>query len=227
MLFVLFSVWACALFAKTASGRGANCAYYRAHARLILLFALCCQLVALWLLLWRVGQCYLHFITIPLFFLLIAQVPYLRKLTLYRVFCISAAFVFNCAIPAYYHSFTYTPLGMITDGCLWNIIFVFIVFNLARNDSQNNENPDVGEAPGQLLFLVLFLPCVHYLLSSGPTIDFDFRFYSVICLSAAFLFVCNKLRARWSGVNRCHTTWWLLPIPAMLGVILYAVSAMV
>ena len=188
--------------------------YYRSHVAAMGLLIAAVAMTTLWILFFRVGQSMLNFISVPLFFVLLRYVPLLRKVAGYRVFCVSAAFVFCCAAPAYYFSFFQVPLRMLMSTHLWLMEGIVYLFLLERE-------PSDGVAYGvvrSVCLLLLFLFCVRQVVV-GP--QYMRGMYVTLCTAAACLHVYGKLRKRLEGSSWYALGWTFMALPALLGLTVF------
>ncbi len=195
--------------------------YYRGHVFPMLLVALCVLLTTLWLLFFNVGQYLIAFFTIPMVVIIMKHAIILKKIPYFRELVTAAAFVFACAVPAYFYGFVYAPLQMLANSHLWCLICLFLLFNVERYKPLSGESGEKAVHYVQAGLVVLFIPCAYMVLSPHVSI-YEHHFYGAICLAAACLHILSKLRFKlkenvWQAVS-----WPALAIPALLGVLLYA-----
>lgn len=195
--------------------------YYRGHAFLMLIVALCVLLATLWLLFFNVGQYLISFFIIPLVVILAAHIPVLKKVPFYRELALSAGFVFSCAVPAYFYSFIYSPLHMVFNSHLWCLICLFFLFNVERYKPLNGEAGEKALVWVQAGVLLLFLPCVYKVLAPGEDL-YEHHFYGAICIAAAGLHFISSCRKKISPPVWYAFCWLSMGVPALLGVLLYA-----
>ena len=184
--------------------------YYRAHLAAMGVLVAAVAMTTIWMLLFRVGQYMLNFISVPLFFVLLGYVPLLRKVAGYRVLCASASFVFCCAAPAYYYSFFQVPLRMLLSAPLWLLVGIVHLFLLERD-------PSGGAVSGvfrSICLLLLFLFCVRQ-VAVAP--QYMRGMYITLCTAAACLHVYSALRKRLTASDWYAIGWTFMALPALLG----------
>lgn len=195
--------------------------YYRGHVFPMLIVAFCVLLSTLWLLFFYVGQYLIAFFTLPLLFILAAHAPILKTMPHYKDLMQATAFVFACAVPAYYYGYLYAPLQMILNSHLWCLVCLFLLFNVERNkplDGQAGEKAAIWVQTG---LLILFVPSA-YMALTGDTGIYDHQFYGTICIAAASLHYLSKWRHAMSAPVWFSLCWPGIGIPALLGILLFA-----
>ncbi|MBE6416982.1 MAG: hypothetical protein E7033_00785 [Akkermansiaceae bacterium] len=205
---------------RSLSGREtAYAEYYRGHAFLLLLVSFCALLATMWLLLFCVGKFLIAFFAIPLVFALAAHMPLLKRIPFIKELLVSAAFVFACAVPAYYYGFRFSPLHMLFNKHLWCLIALFFLFNVIR--AEKTRYPHI---PGGALSLGLALVFVTSLYSilAHDAVDYEHEFYCAVCIGCAAVHVLSVLRDKYAQPLSYICSWPLMAAPSLLGVLMFA-----
>lgn len=226
MLVMCASVWSYVLSfrvvnAFAADGCDTTRAYYRDNQWLLLFLWLGVVLCTLWLLFFCVGRCYIKYLTLPLFFLFLANVPFLRKWAYYNQLLLSISFVFICSIPAHYYSFVSSPFHILVDAHLWCIICLFWVFNVLRVHLKKVNPMEYRNAAALMILIWVLLPCAKMWIAAEVS-DYDFRFSSIICFAAIALATLICMLRKFAVLSRCFETWLVMSVPALIGLLLYA-----
>ena len=133
----------------------------------------------------------------------------------------AAAFVFACAVPAYYYGFLYAPMQMIFNSHLWCLVCLFLLFNVERNKPMAGQAGEKAVVWVQAGLLLLFIPCAFMVITSDTGI-YDRQFYSTICIAAASLHYLSKWRHKLAESVWCALCWLVMGAPAVLGILLFA-----
>ena len=225
ILIMCCSVWCYALFSRVLNafsedGCEAARTYYRNNKWPLLFLWLSAVLCTLWLLFYCVGACYVEYVTLPLFFLFIAYVPFLRKWAYYNQLFLSISFVFTCAIPAHYYSFVSSPFHILVDAHLWCIICLFWVFNVLRVHLKKVNPTEYYNVAAFMILIWVFIPCAKMWLAAEVS-DYDFRFSGIICLAVIALASLICMLRKFAVLSRCFETWLVMSVPALIGLLFY------
>ncbi len=216
-----YTLWTRVLRLGTAEGDKRKRLYYEAFKCVLLLLMLSALGCTYWLLFFCVGRCYILYITISILFVLMASVPGLKKFPYYRQFFLSAALVFTCATPAYYFSFPYSFLRMLSSLYLWEVICLFWVFNVVRVHLKEVNSTEYRNIRAQVILIGVYVFSFLSCLSHAVT-DYDFRFSSIICLTSIILYVCISLMRKFARLSLCFESRFAVLLPALIGLLLYA-----
>lgn len=218
LLVLSASIWLVVMLGRIAAGLGGrtagNAAYYRSHLAPLLPVWVAVLCATLWMLFFRVGQSLLHFGILPLSFLGAARFPLLRRMREYAAWCCACAFVFACAAPAYYYSFSLSPLHVVGSTPLWLLAAVFFLFFSER------QRVACAEGARSVLIvichLLLFVCCVNLAVREPAYMRV---FYVSLSMSVAVLHVLSRLRSRLPDVTWYALGWPLLTLPALAGIL--------
>lgn len=195
--------------------------YYRGHVFPMLLVALCVLLATMWLLFFNVGQYLIAFFSVPLLIALATHAPLLKNVPHYKDSMQASAFIFSCAVPAYFYGFLYAPVQMVFNPHLWCLICLFLLFNVERNKPTNGPEGEKASYWVQVGLLILFIPCAYKVLTADGSL-YDRQFYGSICIAAASLHFISKWRNKVSESVWFALSWLCMGVPALLGVLLFA-----
>lgn len=229
MMLLFGMVWAYTLTTRVVHamlGRNTHYAqYYREHAFPMLMLALCALLSSVWLLLFEVGRYLLIFMLVPLSMVIIAHAPLCKRIPYYTDFTLAASFIFACSVPAFYYSFRFSPIHMLTNAHLWCLVCLFTVFNLERKNSLNTEQE--GEERQSLvilgILLLLFLPGACKVISAQSS-PYEQFFYCTLCIGAVSVHSICRLRHVLSRESWYCVSWTAMALPAILGILHQAPS---
>lgn len=174
----------------------------------------------LWLLCYHVGQSLLYYAILPLLFLGAGGCPLLRRMKDYTLLCSALAYAVACAAPAYYYSYSMSPLQVVCSKPVLLLAGVFFLFFAERSRSL----PTAGAAAiAQTMCLVaLFGVCV-YSAANEPL--YMRSFYVTLCMAVAVLHGLFRLRSRLPERRWYAFGWGLMALPAVLGSWLFAPEA--
>lgn len=224
LLLLSATVWLCKMVSRLSralSGQPVRYAdYYRSHLAPMVPLFLAVLLAIFWTLFFRVGQYLLWFAFLPFIMLGTSGFPGLRRLPCFSAFFLSAAFVFACAAPAYYYSFSLSPLSMLMSSPLWVLVCVVLLFYNIR--SRGTGGSAVGSVFQSICLLLIFVYCLLGLLRDP---SYTHGFYLTIAAAVACLQALSRARSRlredvWYAIG-----WPLLALPALLGIIVFAPEA--
>ncbi len=212
------SIWLVVMLGRIVAALGGrtagNAAYYRSHLAPLLPVWVAVLCATLWMLFFRVGQSLLHFGILPLCFLGAARFPLLRHLREYVAWCCACAFVFACAAPAYYYSFSLSPLHVVRSTPLWLLAAVFFLFFSERQREACAEG--VRGVLTVICHLLLFACCVNLAVREPSYMRV---FYVSLSMSVAVLHVLSRLRSRLPEITWYALGWSLLALPALVGIL--------
>lgn len=225
-LLVLFGlVWSHTLFSRVERALKGNnvmfSAYYKSHAFLMILLSLSAFAATLWLLAFEVGTALLPFFAVPIFIRCLGQAPFLSKIRYFKQLCMAAAFVFACAVPAYYYGFVYTLFGLISNPHLWCLVCLFFLFAVEREKPVNGHDGELAATWVPAGLLVLVIPCAYHAFF-GNCGNYEQNFYSTICIGAVCLHLLSTLRAKYNSTRWFVLCWVVMMLPALLGILLFA-----
>ncbi len=225
-LLLLFGlVWSYTLFSRVfRSLEGSmimHADYYRQHAFPMLLLALCSLAATLWLLFFVVGNVLISFFIIPFIVSIIGRVPFLRKMPYLQELAQAAAYVFACAVPAYYYGFVYTPIGLLYNSHLWCLTCLFFLFNIERESPVSLSEGEQKAAWVPAGLLVLFIPCAYHAFF-GDSGGYEQNFYTVLCIGAVALHILSSWRAKCEPSLGFALSWGIMTMPALLGILFFA-----
>lgn len=221
LIVICSMIWAAVIYARLQAisrhEENAVGAYYRCHLMPLAPISLAVLLAGLWVLFFHVGQGLLHFLTVPILFVVFSRLLQ-RKFRKIAMLLVSMAFVFMCAAPVYFYSFRFTPLGMLLSTQLWLLIGVFFLFNLER--ARDNRDKNLAYAVFRtVVLLLIFLICCAKLL----TVPSEIRgLYVTICISVACFYELCRLRKQLSDDKWHAISWGLMALPALLSIIVFA-----
>ncbi len=219
LLVLVSAVWLVVMLRRlVASARreqvSGEAAYYRSRVVPLLPLWVAVLCAALWMLFFRVGQSLLYFGMLPVCFLALGMFPILGRLRIYVAWCCAAAFVFVCAAPAYYYSFSLTPFHMLDSTPLWLMSAVFGLFFAERWSMGRAEGiPIVLQV---LCHLALFVCCVYWAVREPAYMR---GFYVSLSMAVAALHVLCRLRPRVAEEAWSSLGWSLMALPALLGLL--------
>lgn len=224
LLVLVSSVWLVVMGARICAailGRSeGGVAIYRRHLMPLVPLWVAVFAATLWLLCYHVGQSLLFYGILPFLFLAAGGAPLLRRMKDYTLLCSALAFAMACAAPAYYYSFSLSPLQVLQSKPVLLLAGVFFLFFAERWRS----SPAVGvTAVAQTVCLAaLFVVCVY---SACNEPSFMRVFYVTLCMSVAVVQGLFRLRPRLSVSRWYALGWGVMAFPAMLGCWIYAPEA--
>ncbi|MDO5472264.1 MAG: hypothetical protein Q4F35_02905 [Akkermansia sp.] len=191
--------------------------YYRSHLAPLVPIGLAVVLAAGWILFFHVGKYFIYFLLLPFLPIAMSTAPLLRRCSLFILLFSSMGFVFACAAPAYFYSYSYTPLSMLFSAPLWVMVGMFFLFGAERH--KRGDTSMLRSVMKHVCLLSLFLVCCIKLGSSPAYIR---GFYITITAALAALHVLSRLRKRlpenvWSAIG-----WTMMALPALLGILIFA-----
>ncbi len=225
LLLLISMVWVYVLFTRVVRALAGEPVpyedYYRGHAFLMLLVALCAFFASQWLLFFSVGKYLIAFFAVPFLVVLLTHVPILKKVPFARELGMGAAFVFSCAVPTYFYSYLYSPLHMFFNTHLWCLIVLFLLFMVERSRPTQGQEGGIASTwlPGGMI--VFFVACFYMVLTTDNS-SYEHHFYGTLCIATAFLHVMSKMRQRVNEAVWFSFCWGLMAVPALLGILLYA-----
>ena len=221
MMLVFGMIWAYTLTTRVVHsmlGKDVHYSqYYREHAFPMLMLALAALLSSVWLLFFEVGRYLIVFFCVPMSIIIFSHAPLCRRIPYYEDFTLAAAFVFACAVPAFYYSFRFSPMHMLTNTHLWCLVCLFTVFNTERKNTLSSSE-DKQNLLIPCVLLLLFLPAACKVMSSQST-EYEQFFYCTLCLGAVMVHSISRFREKLSIDIWFCLCWGIMALPAILGML--------
>ena len=223
MLLVAAGTWCwvmgCRLGAAIKSPTAWQADFYRSHIVLlmVLLFSVC--MATLWMLFFEVGRHVLDYALIPALFLFLGHWCKASILRQTGVLLRSIAFAMFCALPAFYFSFSLSPLHMVTTAPVWYMGILFFLWERER-ESLRNQASDTRTDLFNVGALIVLLVSTLIACVTSP------MFERTLCITIAIGAGCLQGFARIAQLLPAPLalaiSWFTMALPALLGIILYA-----
>ena len=160
LLLVAGGVWCMVMLQRLYSAivlqNGWQAGFYREHLPVILLLLFAVGMATLWMSFFYVGQTLFHYAILPGFLFALSRVLPRQWFAQVSLLLQAIAFAMFCCIPAFYFSFTLSPLHMLTTGPVWYLGMLF--FLMARERERlRNQNYEPQEMVVTTLTLILLL----------------------------------------------------------------------
>ena len=207
------------LVAAIRSADAWQASFYRSHMVLMIVLIFCVAMATLWMLFFEVGRHVLNYTLIPGFLLALAQVCSGNVLRQTGVLLRNIAYAMFCALPAFYFSFTLSPLHMLTTAPVW---YVGILFFLWEREREILRTP-ITDARASLFntgALVALLAAT--LIASVTAPMFERTLCITVAIGAGCLQAFARLTPHLPRPLALAISWLTMALPALLGIILYA-----
>ena len=226
MLLVAAGVW-CGLMlsrlvAAIKSPDAWQAAFYRRNLSIIVVLLFGVGMATLWMLFFLVGRSVLDYAIVPALFLLLARLCHHATLHQTRLLLQSLAFAMLCALPAFYFSFSLSPLHMVTTAPVWYMGLLFYLWGRERQAIREGKT-DAGFAFFNVGALIVLL--VSALISSVTAPMFERTLCITVAIGTGCLQGFSRFIPRLPAAVALSLSWLTMALPALLGIILYAPSA--
>ncbi|MBQ6941328.1 MAG: hypothetical protein IJN23_02055 [Akkermansia sp.] len=223
LLLVAGGVWCMVMLQRLYSAivqqNGWQAGFYREHLPVILLLLFAVGMATLWMSFFYVGQTLFHYAILPGFLFALSRALPRAWFAQVRLLLQAIAFAMFCCIPAFYFSFTLSPLHMLTTGPVWYLGMLF--FLMARERERlRNQNYEPQEMVVTTLTLILLLGAT--LISSVTAPMFERTLCVTIAIGAGCLQGFARISHLLPGNLALALSWLTMALPAALGIILYA-----
>lgn len=223
LLLVAGGVWCMVmlqrLYAAIVQQNGWQATFYRGHLPVILVLLFAVGMATLWMSFFYVGQNIFHYALLPGFMFILSCMMQHQRLAQVRLLLQAIAFAMFCSIPAFYFSFTLSPLHMLTTGPVWYLGILF--FLMARERARlRNQKSESQEMVVTTLTLILLLGAT--LISSVTAPMFERTLCVTIAIGAGCLQGFARISHLLPGNQALALSWLTMALPALLGIILYA-----
>lgn len=226
MLLVAAGVWcglmSCRLVAAIRSPEAWQAAFYRSHLAMLVVLLFSVGMATLWMLFFQVGRSVLDYAIIPTGFLLLARLCRAAALQQTRLLLQSLAFAMFCALPAFYFSFTLTPLHMVTTAPVW---YMGLLFYLWARERQAIREGRSDAAPAFFNVAALIVLLISALIASVTAPMFERTLCITVAIGTGCLQGFSRMVPRLPAAVALSLSWLTMALPALLGIILYAPSA--
>ena len=223
MLLVAAATWCAVIFtrlgAALTSETAWQAAFYRSHMALLLVLLFSVSMATVWMLFFQVGQNVLYYVWAPVFFFCLSRLSaagwYAQLALLFQ----AIAFALACCLPAYYFSFTLSPVNMLCNGPVW---FLGLLFFLTARERQRLRAGNSTPLEAIVTTVTLILLLVAALISSVTAPMFERKLCITIAIGAGCLQGFSRLSTLLPPQAALALSWLAMALPALLGVILYA-----
>ena len=223
MLLVAAGVWCWVMGGRLAaaikSPTAWQAAFYRSHMVLVILLLFSVGMAALWMLFFEVGRHVLDYAIIPGLILFLAQLCRGSALQQTGNLLRSIAFAMFCALPAFYFSFSLSPLHMVTTAPVWYLGMLFFLWERERETLRTQ----AADARTNLFNVGALIALLAAALISSVTAP---MFERTLCITIAIGAGCLQGFARLTPFlpqpSALAISWFTMALPALLGILLYA-----
>lgn len=223
MLLVAAGVWCvvmCSrLVAAIKSPTAWQATFYRSHMALLVVLLFGVGMATLWMLFFQVGRTVLDYAFIPTALLLLARLCRGSMLRQTRILLQSISFAMFCSLPAFYFSFSLSPLHMVTTAPVWYMGLLFYLW--ARERETLRETPEV-ERNSVFSVVALIALLISALIASVTAPMFERTLCITVAIGAGCLQGFSRLIPRMPATVALSLSWLTMALPAVLGIILYA-----
>lgn len=195
--------------------------FYRSNVALLVVLQFAVSMATLYIMFFYVGRSVLGYMAIPLIMLLLARFCAHRYLQLVQQLLLGTALAMMCALPAFYFSFTLTPLHVLVTGPIWYLGLLFFLTTQERNRLRNEAGPAASPILNTLTLLLLLTAA---LISSVTAPMFERTLCVTIAIGAGCLQGFSRLNHLIPPYVALALSWLTMALPAILGIILYAPS---
>ena len=207
------------LVAAISSADAWQASFYRSHMVLMIVLIFCVAMATLWMLFFEVGRHVLNYALIPGFLLALAQVCSGNVLRQTGVLLRNIAYAMFCALPAFYFSFTLSPLHMLTTAPVWYMGMLFFLWEREREILRT----PITDARASLFNTGALVALLAATLIASVTAP---MFERTLCITVAIGAGCLQAFARLTPYLprpvALAISWLTMALPALLGIILYA-----
>ena len=207
------------LVAAIRSADAWQASFYRSHMVLMIVLIFCVAMATLWMLFFEVGRHVLNYTLIPGFLLALAQVCSGNALRQTGVLLRNIAYAMFCALPAFYFSFTLSPLHMLTTAPVWYMGMLFFLWERER-EMLRNQHTDARASLFNTGALVALLAAT--LIASVTAPMFERTLCITVAIGAGCLQAFACLSPHLPRPLALAISWLTMALPALLGIILYA-----
>lgn len=223
MLLVAGGVWCMVMLLRLLSAisneNAWQAAFYRGHLPLIMLLLFAVGMATLWMTFFYVGRSILGYVLLPAFVLVVSRIMAGSMLAQVRLLMQAIAFAMFCAIPAFYFSFSLTPIHMLTTGPVWYLGLLFYLMAREREHLRSQRESSSSTVVTTITLIMLLIVA----LVSGATAP---PFERTLCITIAIGAGCLQGFSRVSHLVPANValalSWLAMALPAVLGVLLYA-----
>ncbi|MBE6416153.1 MAG: hypothetical protein E7032_06425 [Akkermansiaceae bacterium] len=197
-----------------------HAAFYRGHLPLILVLLVAVGLSTLWMMFFYVGRNIFTYAFFPCSIFLASRLmidnAWFKEVKLLMQ---ATAFAMFCAIPAFYFSFTLSPLHMLTTGPVW---YLGILFYLMARERERLRTRERNAQSVIITTVTLILLLAATLVSSVTAPMFERTLCVTIAIGAGCLQGFARIANLLPGNAALALSWLAMALPAVLGIMLYA-----
>ena len=193
--------------------------FYRGHLAVLLVLLFAVGMATAWMMFFYVGRNIFAYAFTPCVILLASRLlpdAWFRQV---KLLLQAIAFAMFCAIPAFYFSFTLSPLHMLTTGPVW---YLGILFYLMARERERIRTADRDSQGIIITTITLILLLAATLISSVTAPMFERTLCITIAIGAGCLQGFARLSHLLPGNLALALSWLTMALPAALGIILYA-----
>ena len=207
------------LVAAIKSADAWQAAFYRSHMVLMIVLIFCVGMAALWMLFFEVGRHVLDYALIPGLLLILAQMCRGNVFHQTGVLLQNIAYAMFCALPAFYYSFSLSPLHLLTTAPVW---YVGMLFFLWEREREILRNPITDARASLFNTGALVALLAASLISSVTAPMFERTLCITVAIGAGCLQALARLTPHLPKPLALAISWLTMALPALLGIILYA-----
>lgn len=223
LLLVAGGVWCMVMLLRlrdaAARQNAWQAAFYRGNIPLILVLLFAVGMATIWMGFFYVGKNILSYAALPAFLLGCSRILMGARLAQLRLLMQALAFAMFCAVPAFYFSFTLSPLHMLTTGPVWYLGILFYLMARERERIRNGNQ----ESQGIIITTITLILLLAASLIASVTAP---MFERTLCITIAIGAGCLQGFARVSHFLppdvALALSWLAMATPAVLGIVLYA-----
>ena len=213
------SIMAARLIRSILTPDSRHALFYRSHLALIVILVFAVGMATVWMLLYYVGVSLLHYALFPAGLLLAALPLSGSVLSELKLLLQSMALALLCAVPAFYFSFTLSPLSMLFTP---PVLYLGILFYLVSREQlrlQANRRQDFYSVICTVVLLVLLITAAQ---SGTHTPQYIKQMSITVAIGAGCLQGFSRLSRRLPEGVAQGICWIVMTLPAALGILLYA-----
>lgn len=193
--------------------------FYRGHLAVLVILLFAVGMATAWMMFFYVGRGIFTYAFTPCVILLVSRLlpdAWFRQV---KLLVQAIAFAMFCAIPAFYFSFTLSPLHMLTTGPVW---YLGILFYLMARERERLRSKD-QEPQGIIITTITLILLLASTLIASITAPL---FERTLCITIAIGAGCLQGFARLAHLLPPNValalSWLAMALPAVLGIVLYA-----
>lgn len=223
LLLVASGVWCVSMWVRISDALKSDDAwqapFYRSNLALLSVLLLATGLATTYMLFFYVGRAVLDYCFLPAGLFLGSRLCSHPSLQAFRQLLQALGFAMVCAMPAFYFSFTLTPLHMLVTGPVW---YLGLLFYLTARERRRLKTGESHAHDAVLNTITLLLLLTISLLSSMTAPMFERTLCVTIAIGAGCLQGFCRLNHLVSPQRALALSWLTMALPAVLGIILYA-----